>query len=95
MTFDPPAQRHSRTSREAAEAIKPHVASIRERVYLYVMAHGPCTDQSIAIGLDLAENTVRPRRVELMAQGAIRADAELGVTSSGRRANRWVTSEPF
>jgi predicted ArsR family transcriptional regulator len=92
---DPPYQAHSRTSREAAQMIAQPAVKIREQVYWYIVAHGPCTDQSISRGLGLSENTTRPRRVELVAAGMVRCDPELGVTSSGRRANRWVSCEPF
>jgi predicted ArsR family transcriptional regulator len=96
LTFDdPPAQKHSRTSRAAAAAIKEHAPTLRERVYYAIMTYGPITDQALAERLGLSENTVRPRRVELVAAGLVRADAELGRTSSGRAAMRWVTCNPF
>lgn len=95
LTFDdPPAQRHSATSRAAAEAIKEHAPSIRQRVYDLIAYAGPISDQQIAVTLGLAENTVRPRRVELVAEGLVQAHYETVLTASKRQATAWVVSEP-
>jgi hypothetical protein len=37
---DPPCQRHSVTSREAADAIKPDASELRRRVLAYLRARG-------------------------------------------------------
>ena len=96
LTFDdPPAQRHSRTSREAAEAIREHALTLRERVYWYIVAHGPCTDEEIALGLELNPSTARPRRIELVAEGLVRAAPETKRTLARREATAWVSTEPF
>lgn len=95
LTFpDPPAQRHSRTSRQAAERIKDHAPSIRERVYEVIRREGPISDQRLASTLGLAENSIRPRRVELVAEGLVRAHYETVLTASNRQATAWVLSEP-
>ena len=96
LTFDDaPAQRHSRTSRQAAEAIKPHVLTLKERVLCFITAHAPVTDEEIAEGLGLNPSTARPRRVELVAEGLVRAAPDTKRTSSGRRATAWMPLEPF
>jgi predicted ArsR family transcriptional regulator len=92
---DPPAQRHSRTSREAARAIKDHAPSLRDRVLGCIERCGPITDQAGAVTLGMSENTWRPRRVELVAEGLVRADAETQHTLSGREAVAWVACEPL
>lgn len=91
--LNPPAQRHSSTSRAAAKAIKDHAPSIRERVYALIAYAGPISDQQIATTLNLAENTVRPRRVELVAEGLVRAAPDVVRTASGRQATAWIASE--
>ena len=91
---DQPAQRHSRTSRAAAKEIKPYVPSIRQRVHEVIIKEGPISDQAIAIKLGLAENTVRPRRVELVAHGWARAAPDTVLTKSKRQATAWIAAEP-
>lgn len=93
--FDPPAQRHSKTSRAAAKSIKPYVPSIRQRVLEVIIKQGPISDQAIAASLGLAENTVRPRRVELVADGWVRAAPDTVLTRSRRQATAWIASEPL
>lgn len=71
----------SRTSRDAAADIKPHVARLRARVLAFIATRGSagCTREEIERGTGLAGNTVRPRVVELLEHGAVRV--------SGHRAN--------
>jgi hypothetical protein len=88
--YHPPAQRHSPTSREAAEKIKSGTPTLRSRVYKFIKVCGPVTDEQIALGLGLNPSTARPRRVELVSMGLVRAAAELGKTNSGRSAMAWV-----
>jgi hypothetical protein len=78
------------TSREAAESMKPHAATIRSRVLATITAFGiGVSDQQLATLMDLPENTVRPRRVELERAGLIRHEGYT-TTASGRRARCWV-----
>lgn len=88
--FEPPAQRHSATSRAAAERIKDDTPTLREMVRCYIRDHGPVTDEQIAFGLAMNPSTARPRRIELVAEGLVRAHYEAGKTSSGRSATLWV-----
>ena len=90
--FDPPAQQHSRTSREAADEISGVSRSLRARVLDYIVTHGPVTDEQIANALGMNPSTERPRRIELVAAGLVQAHYELARTSSGRRATTWVAS---
>lgn len=92
--LDPPFQAHSSTSRKASREIKPYVPSIRQRVLECIIRQGPISDQSIAEHLGLAENTVRPRRVELVAEGWARAAPDTVLTRSKRQATAWVAAEP-
>jgi predicted ArsR family transcriptional regulator len=86
--FDPPFQAHSRTSHDAATAIRPHTETMRERVRREIAYQGPLTDQQIAHLLNLDGSSVRPRRIELLRAGVIEAAGE-ALTDSGRKATLW------
>jgi predicted ArsR family transcriptional regulator len=85
--FDPPYQAHSDTSKAAAEAIKPHVPTMRDKVLACILQY-PGTDQEIAHRLGIPENSARPRRVELERAGLVRA-VNKKQTSAGRTAYVW------
>lgn len=86
--FDPPFQPHSRTSKDAATAIKPVAETLRERVRVLIAQLGPLTDQQIAHYLDMDGSSVRPRRIELLRAGLIEPAGE-ALTDSGRKAVMW------
>ena len=84
------------TSHEAAEATRPKQVPYREMVYNVIRDLGPITDEQIAHRSGLPANTARPRRIELLAAGRIRAVDKEGRTRAGRRAVRWaVESQPM
>jgi hypothetical protein len=85
-----PDQRHSPTSVAAARQIEPVRETLRDHVYHLIADAGPITDEAIATTLGLNPSTARPRRVELVALGLVRAAPELHKTSSGRSAMAWV-----
>ncbi len=87
--FDPiPAyQPHSETSTQAALSVVGKTKTLRETVY-EALAQTPMTDEQIAVRLNLAPNTARPRRVELVRAGRI-TDVGKAPTSSGRMAVLW------
>jgi predicted ArsR family transcriptional regulator len=90
--FDqPPAQRHSATSVAAAEEIKPSRKKMAEEVYEVIRQRGPITDERIADVLGMNPSTARPRRIELVRAGKIRAAGTLR-TNAGRRATCWEVS---
>lgn len=72
----------------AAEIAGPRAADLRRRVFEALVA-APDSDEGVARRLGLAENTVRPRRVELRDRGLVRADGQV-TTAAGRRAVRWA-----
>lgn len=84
-----PFVRRSRTSREAAVSITPHVPSLQVRVLDYIKAHGPVTDAQIIDGLDLSPNSVRPRRIELTQLGLVRQNGTVR-QPNGRNAATWA-----
>lgn len=87
-------QRHSDTSRAAAESMVDRRPSALDRVYACILFRGyaGATDEEVSDSLRLSENTVRPRRVELLRAGRIRAAGER-TTRAGRMAQAWVACE--
>ena len=87
-----PAQRHSSTSREAARLIDPTANKLRQRVFDCIREHQPVTDERIAELTGLNPSTARPRRIELVQAGLIRAGGVSRKTRSGRNAVAWVVA---
>jgi hypothetical protein len=90
--IEPPFQYHSETSVDAAHAIKPTADNLRQMVFEYIVEHGPVTDQRIQEDLAMDPSTQRPRRRELQQAGRVKVLDRLGVTASGRAAQRWVVA---
>jgi hypothetical protein len=90
----PPAQRHSETSKAAALSIEPAAGSMRRRVLDFLRAAGPhgATDEQIQEVLSMAQNTERPRRIELVTGGFVFDSNRRRPTASGRNAVIWVAS---
>lgn len=90
--FSAPAQAHSDTSVAAADAIRPSATVIRSRVLRAIVAAGEAgaTDEELQDGLVLSGSTQRPRRVELVAQGAVVDSGIRRKTRSGRQAVVWM-----
>lgn len=80
----------AQTRHEAHEAIQPHKRTLKDQVYAYIAINGPVTDQQIAIGLNMPENTARPRRLELAKEARIKI-AGSQLTRRGRKAVAWTT----
>lgn len=94
MTAQPtlPFQRHSDTSRAAADSMTEQAPTMRSQVFSIIQHYGPVTDEVGAELAGLSPNTWRPRRVELARAGVIRKADEDGRTRSGRKAARWETA---
>lgn len=89
IDFDAPAQRHSPTSVAAAQSQPRKKIEIdREKILAALAEHGPLTDEEIVERTGLEANTARPRRVELVRAGLVKAVGE-GRTRGGNRAARW------
>lgn len=91
---DPPAQRHSGTSVEAAEGIRPSTNRLRMVVLTELERVGPMglTDEEIIDRTGLSPSTARPRRIELVQGGQVRDSGGTRQTRSGRRATVWVAT---
>jgi hypothetical protein len=93
MSYERPFQKHSDTSRDAAESMRPTAATLREAVFNYLFGRGSdgATDEEIQIDLDMAGNTERPRRRELQEAGKVRDSGMRRTTKTGRQAVVWTT----
>ena len=85
-----PFQRHSRTSRLAAQAIRPKALNLRDQVLAFIRSRpGGATDAEVAAAFpNRSENALRPRRVDLSKRGDIYADGTR-LTPAGREATVW------
>lgn len=86
----PPAQRHSATSVEAAEGIKPDASRLRALVLSAIVSGGGLTDEEGIERTGLSPSTYRPRRVELVQAGRVADSGGTRPTRSGRKAAVWV-----
>lgn len=82
----------SSTSRAAAESIEPAITTLRGIVlaFLRTEAPGGATDEEMQLGLGMGPSTQRPRRIELVRGGLVRATGVQRQTSSGRMAEVWT-----
>jgi predicted ArsR family transcriptional regulator len=85
-----PAQRHSETSRAAAESLDAETLNALQRRVYDLLGAEPAglTDEEIGDRLGLGGNTARPRRIELARRGLV---VKVGTrkTRSGRSADVW------
>lgn len=90
----PAHQKHSPTSRAAAESIKPRVGPMHAQLLEWLMCSGTygLTDEGMQL-LGMAQNTQRPRRRELQQAGLIADSGRTRPTSSGRQAVVWILAE--
>ena len=85
-----PFQRHSDTSREAAESMTEVAPNLRERVYRAIKSSpAGLTAEEACTLTGIKGDTLRPRIVELVGQNRIRV-AGKRPTKSGRKADVWV-----
>lgn len=90
-----PFQPHSATSRRAAQAARPRAPGARRRVYDFIRANPGATDEEVAIGLRMSENTERPRRGELLTLKLVERRGTKP-TRAGNDADAWfVTDVPY
>jgi hypothetical protein len=55
----------------------------------YIRTHGGATDDEVQVGLDMNPSTERPRRIELVRAGKVRATEAKRPTRSGAMAIVW------
>jgi|SaaInlLV_10m_DNA_2_1039722.scaffolds.fasta_scaffold09822_3 hypothetical protein len=88
----PPFVKGSDTSKDAAGAIKASAGVLRAQVLRFIEDAGNdgATDEEIQTALDMNPSTERPRRGELVTQGAVKDSGVRRPTRSGRQAGVWV-----
>ena len=91
----PPFQGHSATSRAAAKEIASGSQSFKMRVLSFIATAGNrgCTDEEIQIALEINPSTQRPRRVDLVRDGAVEDSGRQRKTRSGRNATVWIIKQ--
>jgi predicted ArsR family transcriptional regulator len=89
-----PAQRHSRTSCEAALSIsESQVERDRQAILRYLRLSYGATDAELCAALNKDGNTIRPRRGSLVKDGLVRDSGRTHTTASGRDATVWECAE--
>src|SRR5262245_13499138 len=89
--FDPPAQRHSATSLQAAALIADRTATLRAKVFEFLRQRpAGATDEEIQRALEMNPSTERPRRIELVQAGLVQDSGQTRPTLSGRQAVVWA-----
>jgi len=86
-----PYQRTDTSIDAAAEISNGRAEKVRIRV-LAELRMKPQTDQELASKLGVPENTIRPRRVELVDNGMVRDSGERRLTKAKRKAIVWEAS---
>lgn len=89
LDWTPPSQAHSDTSRAAARSIKGKSAAQRAEILAHLSVNGPASDEQLQRELGMAQNSERPRRVELERAGLIRDSGRRATAESGRRVVLW------
>lgn len=92
----PPFQAHSETSRAAAESKRADRPTEKARVLAALRAipfylYG-ATDEQLQDDLGMPSSTERPRRVELVKEGAVVDSGRTRETRSGRQATVWMAT---
>ena len=90
-----PLQKHSETSREAADAMRGKASkTLRAKVYRAIIASGErgMTDPEIQVDLQLAGSTQRPRRVRLVDLGLVIDSGKCRESTKGRRCTVWIAA---
>ncbi len=93
--LDPPHQKGSDTSRDAASSVAESAPTKRAEVYGYILARGKAgaTDAEIEGGLSMLRQTVCARRNELVKFGMIRDSGRRRTSpDTGRLCAVWVAS---
>lgn len=93
LNYEPPHQRHSDTSKAAADSIKHVIGPLHVKVLDALEVSGGLTDEELCDLLCLGGNTLRPRRRELELMNRVRDSGKRRRTMSGRQAVIWEKVE--
>lgn len=94
LTESAPFVRGSQTSKDAADAIKPKMATLQQRVLDTIKSAGErgMTDEQVRSITGLGGSTEVPRRIELVAKGLVKDSGKTRKTRGGRNATVWVAA---
>jgi len=89
---EPPAQKHSQTSKDAAARIKKATGPMHRKILAFLghMGRYGATDEEMQKKLEIGANTQRPRRRELQLQNLIKDSGRTRLTVTNREAVVWV-----
>ncbi len=90
--YEPPTARHRPTSVAAGRRIRLPAKTFRGRV-LDALRDGPKTDDELCVATGLRDNSVRPRRVELVREGLVEDSGDVRPTRTGHDAIIWRLRE--
>lgn len=90
-----PFQKHSETSKAAAEKFSVKAPGARRQCYDYIQANEPCSDRDQQRGLDMPGDTQRPRRIELESAGHVRAVGTVDDEDGTGRVVYVATDKPY
>ncbi len=93
--FDDPPHSGSLTSRQSARATEPRMSRTRRMVFDEITKRkmAGATDEEISDRTGLPENTVRPRRGELVKDLLVVNSGRVRLTSYKNKAIVWVAAE--
>ncbi|MCH9681565.1 MAG: hypothetical protein K0V04_09040 [Deltaproteobacteria bacterium] len=91
--YEPPVAREQPTSVTAGRRIRLPAKTFRGRV-LAALREGPKTDDELCVATGLRDNSVRPRRIELVREGLVENSGHVRPTRSGNAAIVWRLREP-
>jgi hypothetical protein len=91
---NPPSQRHSDTSRAAADSIRKRVGPLHVEIIEFLAGCAGATDEEMQGGIPMPANTQRPRRVELTQMGRVIDSGRRRATKSRRQAVIWALGLP-
>ena len=82
------------TSRQAAEAVTPHIKKLQARVLEFARERSqPWTDIDLLRHFDSTSSTYRTRRAELVALGLLADTGERVALGNGRRHALWTVTD--
>lgn len=84
-----PYQKHSPTSKAAAEKIRTKIGPLHKRVIDYLARTGGATDEQMQDVLVMSANTQRPRRRELQLMKIVEDSGKQRLTRSKHNAVVW------
>jgi len=84
---------YQETSREAYEAAKPKMPSLKSQITKMLLLNGPSTCDELELLLERSHQSVSAQLTGMKNDGLIEDSGERGKTSSGRSAIKWNVAD--